>query len=162
LIAPKTDNHAFAAAWRQAGKRIDVDLMGHDDQRAWAVPCSKQFLGTLGSRGFLGRIGEERIENRLSPNQAGERECGGFLCPAPLGRENKADGNLLRPKPIAHSTCLLTPVGVEIPLGAAIGDAEARRIAASGRMSVAKQDDSTVAKCGPRNLLARGRRRHAG
>ena len=149
LAALRAQHDAFPGRRHDAGERGDVDLMRADDQHPRPLPLGQDAprRGALGVA-LLGCL-EEGIEPRVLLRGRAEGERGRVPGAAPLRAEHGADADAPRAKRLPDAPRLTAPGVVEVALGRAVAEAEARRIAATRRIGMAEQHDRPVAQGAP-------------
>ncbi len=124
-----------------AGEGRDVDLVGHENQVPALGPLAHPRADRAGLLGLAGAIPERRIEGRPRLDAA-EGEPGRLEAAAPAARQDQAHREAAGPERGADPPRLLPAGGRQIPLGRAVVQPEAGRIADAGvGRGVPQQDD---------------------
>lgn len=124
-----TDDDHFAALRHLAGQAGDVDLMRDKHHRsAETLPAEP---GQRGSGAhFCGRtVAKDRIEQLKRHDVADPEQASGIEAATPLARIDGCRRDAVRTEQVADRAGLRTTLFRQIPLGAAITEPEARRIA---------------------------------
>ncbi|SIT59125.1 hypothetical protein BQ8794_70055 [Mesorhizobium prunaredense] len=123
------DDDHFAAIRHLAGQTGDVDLMR--DKHGGSTETLPAEPGQKGSGAhFCGRtVAKERIEQLKRHDVADPEQASGIQATAPLARIDGCRRDAIRTEQVADRAGLRTTLFRQIPLGAAITEPEARRIA---------------------------------
>ena len=129
-----------------------------DHQRAGSRPTQQDGAGRRRLRRGGAAILEEGVEGRLRPHLAGEGQLGGLQRAAPLGGEDGADHDAVRPDRLTDAPRLGAARLIEVALGGAVAEPHAGRVAEAWGLGMADQQDAA----GPQRVPGVGGTRASG